>query len=286
VRRVAFLLVAACSGGTGGPDAAPSAPDAAPGEVAGELTVLDGGGLGHMWRAPLVFGGFPTEPPVWHTEVLADGACRVLAYEPAFCDPPCDGVCVAPGACVAWPTYRSAGSITVEGLAAPLVVDPSFDASYITFGGLPDPLFSPGATITLAAAGSEIDAFSLSAPAPARVAVPAYDAAGTVTLPDEDLALSWPDPDPAARIRIIVHSGGAPHGTPPATVLTCDAPDTGSLAIPRAAIAALPSLGVGCIKGHDCARFGIARYHQRSTLTSDGLVFLTVAAGTTYNVLH
>jgi hypothetical protein len=285
VHRIALLVVAACGGAAGSPDA-PPAPDAAPGDVAGELTVLDGGGLGHMWRAPVVFGGFPTAPPVWHTEVLAEGACRVLAYEPAFCDPPCAGVCVAPGTCVEWPTYRSAGSITIDGLAAPLAVDPSFDDSYITFGGLPDPLFAPGATISINAAGSVIDAFSLSAPAPARASLPAYDAAGTVTLVDEDLALTWPTPDSAARIRITVHSGGAPHGTPPAVILTCDAPDTGSLTIPRAAIAALPALGLGCAKGRDCARFGIARYHQRSTLTAAGLAFLTVAAGVNYAVVH
>jgi len=282
-------MVVACGGPAPGTphDGDPGAPDAAGGAVAGEITVLDGGGLGHNWRAPVVFGGFPTDPPAWHQEVVAAGACRVLAYEPAFCDPPCDGVCTAPNTCRPWPTYRSAGTLTIGGLAAPLSVTPSFDASYVTLGGLPDPLFDSDATVTLDAAGDEIDAFSLSTQAVRRIAIPAFDAAGLATMVDgADLLLSWPSADAASRVHVLVHAGGAPHGIPAASILECDAADTGALTIPRAAIEAMPQLGTGCAKGRDCAKFGIMRYRRATTETDLGTVTLTVGAGVDYPVVH
>jgi hypothetical protein len=282
-----LVLGTACGGSGGAPDAVAPTVDASAGAVAGEITVLDGGGLGHMWRAPVVFGGFPTAPPAWHTVVVVAGACRVARYEPAFCDPPCDGVCVAPGECRAWPTYRSAGRLTIGGLAVPVAVDPLFDGSYLTFGGLPDPLFARDATVTMDVEGDAIAAFTVSARAAARIGIPAFEPAGEATLVDgADLGLAWPSADPTSRVQVLVHSGGAPHGTPPEALLVCDAPDSGALTIPRAAIEAMPPLGLGCAKGHDCAKLGVMRYHRATVETAAGTAALVVGAGVDYAVIH
>ena len=291
MRRIAgiALLVAGCGRSSAGePDADPSRPDAPAGLTAGELTVLDGGGLGHLWFAPVVFGGFPVGgPPVWHQEIASAGACRVLAYQLDFCDPPCDGLCQAPATCVPWPVYRSAGALTVTGLAAPLVLEPLYDHRYTTTGGLPDPLFASDATIAMSAGGDVVPAFTVDAPAVRQLTVPAFDAAGRAILVDgADATITWPDPDPSARVQLVAHSGGAPHGTPPEFLLECDVPDTGTLVIPRAAIEALPALSEGCPKGHDCAKLGIARYQRRSTTTDDGTVSLRVMSGIDYPVVH
>src|SRR5688572_17130833 len=81
----AMLLVAACGGGepsAGEPDARPDPGGDGGGgeEPIGELVVLSGGGFGHLWFPPVVFGSiWGDAPPGWHTEVARVGACRVLA---------------------------------------------------------------------------------------------------------------------------------------------------------------------------------------------------------------
>lgn len=283
---VLLRVLVGCGGASGGPPDAGIGADAS-GGAAGEITVLDGGGLGHMWFAPVVFGGFPDVASSWYTEVATAGACRLLAYAPGSCEPACTGVCVAPGECRAWPRYRSAGELTVDGLAAPVQLAAPFDGRYVTYGGLPDPLFASGATISLAAAGAEIPAFTVSTGAVARLSIPAFDADLVAVLADgADTELAWPDPDPTARVHVVVHSGGAIHGLPPATFLECDAADTGTLAIPRAIVEALPGLGTGCTKGHDCAKLGVMRYHRAVVATAAGDAALVVGAGRNYPVMH
>ena len=287
---VIVISLAACGGGSSArtPDADPDRPDAAPGAIAGDVTVLDGGGLGHLWWPPVVFGGFPDGgPPAWYRETVAAGACRVLAYQLDFCEPPCDGICVVPATCQRWPSYRSAGVLTVTGLTEPLSLEPYGDGRYATPGGLKSPLFAVDATIAVEAGGDVIPAFTVTASGVRRLTVPALDATGRAILVDgADLTLSWPEPDTTARVHLIVHSGGAPHGTPPQYMLECDATDAGSLEIPRAAIEAMPRLGEGCPKGHDCAKLGIARYRRATTTTGSGEVALRVMNGANYLVVH
>ena len=53
----AVLALLGCGASGDAADATPAI-DAPAGAIAGEITVLDGGGLGHMWRAPVVFGTY------------------------------------------------------------------------------------------------------------------------------------------------------------------------------------------------------------------------------------
>lgn len=172
-------LVAACGGGApaggGEPDSAPGGgDDAGAVATAGELVIVNGGGYGHIWPPPVVFGSvWGSTPPVWHTEVAREGACRVLGYQTGFCDQ-CSGVCLAPDECRPWPDYLSAGAVTVRGLAGgELRLEPEFDQRYQTWGGLPDPLFADDAVISIEAAGDEVGPFSGTVAAVARLTVPA-----------------------------------------------------------------------------------------------------------------
>lgn len=283
---VLILGLTACGGDdTGAPDAGA---DAAAGAVAGELVVLTGGGYGRQAFPPVVLGAFPDrEGALWYTEAVRAGACRVERYQPGSCAGPCAGVCVEPGECRPFPTYRSAGVIAIDGLAAPLTLEPSFDGHYATAGGLPDPLFAAGGSVRARAAGALIPAFDVSAVAPRAVTIAAFDGAGVAVLSDgAALTLTWPNADPASRVRVFVHSGGALHGTPPAAALTCDDVDRGELTIARAVIEAMPAMGRGCAKMHDCASFGIMRYRRAAVATAAGEVQLVVASGRDYEVVH
>lgn len=284
----ALLAGAACGGdGAARVDAGPT-PDAFAGDVAGELVVLQGGGFGHLLAPPVVAGEFPDSAVAgWYTEIAREGSCRVEHYEPGFCDPVCTGVCVDPGVCHPYPTYRGAGTITVTGLLAPVSIDEPFDGRYHTFGGLPDPLFEVGASVGVSASGGQVPAFAASAVAPAALSIAAFDGSGTAVLTDgADLTLTWSGADPSTRVRVFANSAGAFHGVPPAYKLECDAPDTGSFTIPRAIIEALPVMGTGCQKMHDCAKFSVMRYRADIATTSAGAVRLLVGSGTNYLVVH
>lgn len=288
---LASAVLVACGDGapSGGdqPDAAPAGgDDAGPVAEAGELVVLSGGGYGHLWFPPVVFGSiWGGAPPVWHTEVASDGACRVLSYQTGFCSE-CSGVCLAPDECRPWPDYLGAGTITVSGLAGgDLVLEPEFDQRYQTWGGLPDPLFADDAVLSVAAAGDEVDGFSGTVAAVARLTVPALDEAGAAVLADgADLELTWPAPVAGSRVRLFAHSGGALHGTPPEVILECDAEDTGSLVITAAILEALPAIGSGCAKMHDCAKLGIMRYARSLAATDRGEVALIAGSGANYEL--
>jgi hypothetical protein len=291
--RAEWILVTMLAGGCGGGSPSSGELDARPdpgddggsGEPPiGEIVVLDGGGYGHLWSPPAVFGSlWGDAPPVWHTEVARDGACRVLAYQPGFCAA-CDGVCLAPDECRPWPDYLDAGTITVSGVAGDdVVLEPEFDQHYQTWGGLPDPLFAGGDEIAVDAGGGEVGPFSARVTAFARLTVPSLDEAGEAVLVDgDDIELTWPAPVAGARVHLYAHSGGALHGTPPEVILECDAEDTGSLVITASILEAVPVLGSGCAKMHDCAKLGIMRYARAAAATDRGEVVVTVGSGANY----
>jgi hypothetical protein len=285
---IGSLVAMACGGGAPSsrePDAgSPDGGDGGGGEMAGELVVVSGGGYGHLWFPPVVFGSiWGDAPPAWHTEVAHAGDCRVLAYETGFCTD-CDGVCLAPDRCLPWPDYLSAGTITVRGLSGgDVVLEPEFDRHYQTWGGLADPLFAGGAAISLEAAGEAVAAFGAEVHVFDRLTVPALDEAGQAVLADgADLEIGWPAPVDGARVHLLAHSGGAPHGIPPEFILECDAADTGSLVIAAALLDELPAFGSSCQKGHDCAKLGVMRYARAIATTEVGAVAFTVGSGVDY----
>jgi hypothetical protein len=280
---------------TGCGNASHSDVDASPGfdgstaNSAGEIAVVSGGGQAvGRGLGTNVGASFPEgEAVVWHTESARAGACRLLEYTPSFCDPVCNGVCVAPGQCQPFPVWRSAGMLTFTGLAQPLSLEPQPGSNvYASAGGLAEPLFQPGVEVTANASGALVPAFTISGRGVARVATDVAEA-GVVTLPPSgDLIVTWRSPDAGARVRVTITGGTQLHGLPSPSVLVCEAPDTGSLTIAAALIEAFPSVGRGCVKMRDCASFGILRYTRSSVTVAGGEVVLLVGSGTDYEVVH
>lgn len=173
-------------------------------------------------------GAFPSA----HDEVMREGACRLLTYEPVSCDPICtDGLCVDTDQCAPYPAQLSAGTLTLTGLYDDLELTPE-QGRYWHQDGVD--LYAPGATVTVSASGADVDAFDLSVVAPGGDN-PTVDRAGTLDFPRFSMGagytFTWTPVDPGSRVRLWMAADVA-HGQPYAAIVECDAPDTGSLSIP------------------------------------------------------
>lgn len=276
-----FSVMVGC--GSGGSDGSGSdgaqgdaATDAGADDLQGQILVLEGGFLG-----PQVTGSLSDGAPVpWHTVTMTEGACQLLEFEAGFCDvcDPSVAICVD-SQCVPWPSSPSAGTMTIDGLNAALSMEPTAGAfQYTTFGGLPEDLFDADAVVSATAPGAAFPAFTVSVGGVTPFETEPVPS-GAVTLPDgADFAYTWHAPEAGTRVRVQINEGGNPHGTPNATLLVCDVPDTGSLTIPRALVEALPTLGPGLSKGRDRSYFAAMRYREGTVAVPGGAVTLTVAS--------
>jgi hypothetical protein len=177
---------------------------------------------------------------VWMQD-MAEGECRIMRPRQLVCDPPCPGAttCSEARTCVAQPTTKSVGTVTVEGLSGALTMMPSSANVYTDPGSLPHPGFVDGASVTLRATGGDFAAFSLRGRGfPALVV-----AAGTVMVDrQKPVSLSWTPPSTPGPTRIHVLLDIGKHGGTLAD-LTCDVPDTGSFQIPAGLVTRLMDLG-------------------------------------------
>jgi hypothetical protein len=277
--------------GAGGADARPAGDGGLGGGESGRVFVSErnwyGTTSGYVF-GELMTGGLHR----YHTETMAAGACRLLEYEPAFCDPPCyTGLCSPGNVCGPYPTYLSAGTLTITGLRQPLSVTPvgcgfCDGEQYWPQSQLPEDLFAPDATVTASAPGAAFPAFSVTAGA-----VPTLEA----TFPDDkitiqdgvDFTLRWTAGDGDARVRVILNANNAGHGAPYAAILECDGPDTGSIVIPGALISAFPStMAWQACAGSDCPPSRVMRYRRGTTEAGGGVVELLVASEVLFGVDH
>lgn len=251
-----------------------------------EIHVIENGGLGPRTLGSTIWAEFPQGgTPDWHSETLRVGDCRLLEYEPGFCTPACEGVCVAPDECRPWPQYLSAGTLTFAGLTQPLALDPQFDNRYLSFGSLPMPLFQPSSSIVATASGADVPSFVAASAAVSPLVSPLRGQ--LVSLADgSDYSVTWQDPTASTRVRVTITKGGVFHGQPSPAIIECDAADTGSLVIPRAIIEAFPLVGVGCPKMIDCSYFSAMRYTTGEVTTSLGPVRMLVGSGFNTEVEH
>lgn len=172
--------------------------------------------------------------------VQQEGACRLLRKVNPFCDPLCAGgtVCSVGGECVPEPGLRSVGSMTAVGLVEPLLLEPLSDGSYRQLG-LPDPPFAPGARIRVTASGGELAGFTLRGIGVAPLVV----APGVLTIrPGQSLEIAW-DSDGTVDSLVAIDVRIDQHGNSPLN-LHCDAPDTGSFAVPAALLDTMRTDGV------------------------------------------
>jgi hypothetical protein len=303
------LALAACGDddGTPGADAGADAavtPDAATGDagtgddasitpLAGELQlveVVDPWSPSSRLHGVLAPGGFP----VWQEETARQGDCRLLAFIPHFCEEWCDGVCVAENVCEPWPTYASAGALTVTGAKASLAITPGdygfMGANvYYWYGDTAD-LFDDGdpITATFAGAGAAVPGFAVTSAGVAPLALTSLSN-DELALPNgQDVVVTWEAGAADTRVRLTLNANSAGgHGSPYEAIIECDTADDGSVTIPRALVEAFPeTYRWEMCAGKDCPMSTAVRYRRGSTDIAGGRVELRVGASVSFWILH
>jgi hypothetical protein len=299
---VLVLAVAACSGGDPAvPDAAPSASidagsDAAPSDGSDAAPEVGHDAPEEPALGPFEYrtcdlatkvGEFRVQLDESYTAVsgaVADGVvpgdvpelstqsggCRLLKRRNLFCNPRCqsDTTCGTQGQCVPYPAGRSAGTVTITGLARPAVMMPSALGKRYDDSKLPHPGFQPGASILLRAAGEELRAFALRGVGVGPVAL----AAGEVVLePGKDFELRW-QAGAAGPARVHFELAIDQHGLTRAK-LECDVPDEGVARVSAALIDELIAAGTSGFP-----RILVARRTVDATMVDTGCVELLVLA--------
>lgn len=267
MRRSGLLLVvvsalAGCGGDDdgGGPDARPADPapdlDDSAAWVRVSLATYDGGG------STYITGNLISDPPLWPYDVEAiDGACRFATRQTDDCVPFCEWnqACVG-GACVSPPLVRDAGTLSIDGGGGGgSIAVPFTDGFYQRFDQTLR--FAPGATLTVSAPGADFAAFSLTAVAPAPLALVGIDElrlrAGT------PMTIRWQPADPGSRVRVTM-GADLGHAFFRSVVVECDAPDEhGAITVPQHMVDRLADpQNWGC---GDCFSQEVRRYRRART---------------------
>jgi hypothetical protein len=243
-RLLAIVLLAGCGGSGGAPDAAAPPPDAGPyvyrscdlAAKVGDFKIQ----LEETFTAvsgSVLAGVVPGDVPVVEQ---SEGDCRLLRRRNLFCDPACDSqsTCGEDRRCVPYPVGRSAGTVSIAGLAAPVTMMPSSIGQHYDFTKLPQPGFQPGAEVVLWATGGEVGPFLLQG---RGLAVVELVGDRLVLEPGKPFELKWqPGPPGPARIafQIEIDQHGMTHAS-----LQCDVADQGAATVSAALVDQLISLG-------------------------------------------
>jgi len=262
--------LAACLDDSPGPRAGDNA--AYPANARGRIALLEIPLRGAQMPSvsAFLFDG-PESPP--EEPVAQAGACAFYEHALGPCDESCDGDCggASPGICLPYPTYASAGDISVTGLEEDLelqFVEPGF---YVPETQPMGDLFQPGASIRVTAPGGDFPAFEMEA----RGVADLDDDFPTMVLDDDrDHVVTWrAGGDEATGFRLVLRTGW--HGGPYEMMLLCEAPDEGQLEIPRELIRMLPRFGLDATLAPHPSE--AARFTRRVAETELGTVELLVA---------
>ncbi|NMC69453.1 MAG: hypothetical protein GYA57_05205 [Myxococcales bacterium] len=224
---------------------------------------------------------------VWHEEVMREGACRLLHYDASGCTEGCwDGVC-RDGVCEPFPTYQTAGTVTLTGIGPGTVT--LEDYGYGTYYGFVSGVeLVAGAAVEVRATGGEFPAFSIAGvqPPPVEMSLTTVDELHLAN--GRDNVVTWTPADPCgSRVRLQLKTPTAAHGLPPVWMIECDAPDTGSLTIPRAIVEAFPETERReiCVMV-DCPPSVLARYTRVAGGAAGAEVELVVESTRTFYLVH
>ncbi len=217
--------------------------------------------------------------PVFHEQVLDDGSCRKLEYEPGLCEPDCDHgeICVS-GSCVAWPEGISAGTATVRTPEATLTIghDDAWAGWYWGSLELDEDAWGEGQELSLELAGATFPATELWA----RGVLPVESDLEEQGLwvDDQAATLRWKaSEDEGACMYATLYTFSGGHGLPIKDVVECAAPDTGSLTIPATIMELFPGWNTpGACAGSDCPYSELVRATRFIAPGSVGDVWLTV----------
>lgn len=304
MRTLMILAALAACGGSGDDDASdnPDAPPIdAPGTVgrarAGYVEVLE-----DVWTFPEDQGGetyrtsrvdarfFDGDEPSFHREAMRAGDCVLSTFTPASCSQPCNGVCVETDVCQPWPTYLSAGRLTLAGLRTALSIEP-MDGWYFPSMPLPPDLFADDASVTATLAGAgAIPSLILTTSATPPLA--ADVTGGKVVAPfpaTGPLEIRWtPAAGSSARVRLTLNSNNRGHGAPFDAIIECDvADDAGVIAVPAAMLDAFPATEAWTIcAGSDCPPSRLRRYRNALAPVGERDVELRVSSTFTFGIEH
>ncbi len=301
MRLVALLplvLTLACGGGDGGgPDAGPPGDSGSPepqfGDPTNLISVVEA-----VYRVEQPFGWsgvsarFGAGETGFLTETMREGNCRLLESDASYCQECTTGLCIG-GECRAYPTYRSAGRITIDGLSTGVTLSWQDGWYNVDQYQLPEDLFDAGAGITASAPGAEVAAFTVQATGVAPIDPDLEQGCdGELTLVSgQDEVVTWSEPGDG-RVRLWMPSQTGAHGLPPNAVIECEGPDTGSIRIPSALIDAFPVLprsdtcqGVACVL-IDCPPSTIARHSTASAAAGDQTVELRIESQVIFTLIH
>lgn len=166
------------------------------------------------------------------------GDCELLVPKVVTCASPCTGVCTDDNRCTPNPAPKTAGTITVEGLAGMSIALQPMGPNFVYSGGptLPFPPCAEGGTVK-----AQASAFTLTgaciAPLKLTGATPIPVVSG------QPVVIAWTPPGRAGISRVLVALEIAHHGGYKGEI-DCDVPDTGSLSIPAPLVTALINLGL------------------------------------------
>ncbi len=278
----------------GGPTAdAPPPIDAGPpadaGVVAGEIRVIEGTGRSSAYGR-IDARLFQGREPGFHEETMTSGDCRLLEFAPAFCESFCNGICVPPGTCEPYPTYLSAGTLTVTGVkGGSVVMQYQESIGYQPPDTVPEDLFDADDELGASAAGAgTLAPFQIASPAVAPLVAVITDFVITLAA-GQDHVVSWtPAGDAGARVRLTINSPNRAHGQPFEAILECDAADAaGQVTIPAAMIDALPEITDAriCVLV-DCPRSSLRRYRAAPAPAPANGVRLVVGSELELGVEH
>lgn len=223
-----------------------------------------------------VYDGASLAEVIWES-AAKEGDCELFTPRVPFCNTPCGGssACVENDTCKAYPIARSAGAVTVTGLASTTGAT-SFVASPIVNSYQPPagftlayPPFAEGAPVNLEAAGDYYAPFAIEAQGVSPLVIP--DGAIPIAK-GSPLALTWTPPTNAGASTIGVKLDISHHGGSRGKI-ECTTADDGSLAIGATLIDGLVALGV--------AGFPTVILERRvtgSTTIAPGRVDLVIAA--------
>lgn len=194
----------------------------------------------------IVRTGAMPEPKSW-TVSAEEAGCQLVIPNAPLCDPKCPTgqTCVEGGTCVASPTVKSVGSVTVKGVKTAageteFVMEPASSGSYSPDPELAYPPFEKGANVEISAAGGEYAAFSLSA----KGIEPLADLPTSVAIETGKAAsIQWNTAGANATSTIEISLDISQHGGTKG-VINCSVADNGAFDIPATLITQLINLGV------------------------------------------
>jgi len=170
-----------------------------------------------------------------------DGTCRVLKRRNLSCTPACVGqeTCGEDGECIPYPRQISVGTVTIEGLTKPTVMEPAQPGNTYFAPDADNPPFEVGSAITLTATGDQghgpFELYGVGSEPLAETPIWTLEEG-------QDLVVTW-EPGTIESAKVAVELTIDQHGTSPLS-LSCTFEDTGTGTVPSAVVDQLINSGV------------------------------------------